>query len=140
MSEMRLNPDTMHDTLTWVVSSAQSSDWAIADLLAVELDPRARSAVELLTSSETTLATLVAAKSLFKALRLEGETAEDRRLGSVLYAAAIASALVFFNERISRQRAVSLKHAIMRMEDDLSLPEPLRVLACRAKSRLSAAS
>jgi len=133
---MKFDPDTMRSALSWVVDSTQAEEWAIADLLARELDPHARSAVHLLISPDTPLALLVRAKSIFKTLRVEGETPEDRHLGSVLYASAIAAALVHHGEHISRQREASLRRALARIDDDLSLPRPLRALASTALTRL----
>lgn len=134
---MRVDPGTMHETLSWTLLSESGPEWRIADLMAMDLDPGCRGVIELLTSGSTTLDTLVAAKSLFKTLRLEGETPEDRRLGAHLYAGAIAAAMVGFRECISRQREDDLRRAFERIRDDLSLPPPLRRLADRALAELN---
>lgn len=137
---MRVDPGTMHETLTWALGTETSGDWAIADLMARELEPASLGAVDLLTSGHATLETLVRAKAVFKTMRLEGETADDRRLGAQLYAAAIGAALVHFSQKVSRQRADSLGRAFRRIAEDLSLPPPLRTLAARAHARLRSTS
>lgn len=136
---MRLDPGTMHGTLSWVLASVRAPDWALADLLATDLDPECHGAVDLVTSSRTKLATLLAAKSLFKTLRIEGETIDDRRIGSILYAATIGAALVHFDERITRQRTDTLRAALLRIEQDDMLPDSLRALARTASPKLRAA-
>lgn len=133
---MRLDPAVLHDTLAWVLLTDPGAEWDVADLMARELDPQCSGAVELLTSPSTSLEMLARAKILFKTLRLDGETAEDRRLGSHLYAAAIAAALVATGDRISRQQDDSLRRAFARMKDEVTLPAPLRDLASRALRRL----
>lgn len=140
MNGHNLNPETMHGTLRWVLESAQTPEWEIANLLVRELDSEATSAVELIASKQTSLAVLVGAKRLFKTLRLEGETADDRHLGSQLYACAIAAALVHHNEFISRQRDESLRRAMERIADDYSMPPALRSLADMAAKRLGRAA
>jgi hypothetical protein len=132
----RVDPGMLRETLSWVLLSESGADWTIADHIAREFEPRCHGAVDLLTSDETTLETLLRAKDHFKTLRMEGETAEDRRLGAHLYAAAIAAALVSMGERISRQRDDSLRRAFRRMSADRALPAPLRDLAQRALERL----
>ncbi|MBM4113952.1 MAG: hypothetical protein FJ253_11395 [Phycisphaerae bacterium] len=135
---MRVDPDAMHETLAWVLNSESACDWSIADHMARELDPRCLGAIDLITSGHATLETLVRAKALFKTLRLEGETAEDRQLGSQLYAGAIAAAIVGFGEPATRQRPESLRRAFVRMQENLSLPPSLRQLARRAERALGA--
>lgn len=134
MPIQRQSPDPLllHGTLAWVRTASSDGHWTIADIMAREIEPRCAGALELLTSDNTTLESLAQAKLLFKALRVEGETREDRHLGAMLYAAAIAAALVRFGERITRQHDATLRRAFMRIEAEADLPEPMRLIASRA--------
>lgn len=133
-----LDPGTMHGMLSWIRASAGTPDMAIADLLARDLDPACQGAVDLLTSDATPVEILARAKGLFKTLRIAGETRHDRRMGAVLYASAIAAALVRFDERISVQRRDTLRRAFAQVESDAALPPELRAIARDAIARLTA--
>jgi len=137
LHDMNPDPGTMHGTLAWVLASVASSQWALPDLLAREVVPDCDGAIALLTSDETTLEELGRAKTLFKTLRIEGETLEDRSLGAMLYAATIAAALARFGERITRQRDGALRTAFARLAGNRALPRELRDLAQRAMTRLN---
>jgi len=133
-----LDPGTMHGMLSWILASAGTPDMAIADLLARDLDPSCAGAVDLLTSDRTPVEILARAKGLFKTLRMAGETRHDRRMGTILYASAIAAALVRFDERISVQRRDTLRRAFTQIEADAALPDELRALARDALARVNA--
>jgi hypothetical protein len=69
------------------------------------------------------------AKSAFKTMRILGETVADRRLGARLYLAAIASALVHHQQRISRQSDAALMRALDRLAIDRAVDARLQQLA-----------
>lgn len=116
----------------WAIEFDEDPAMAAADWLARDVKPGCASAVELLTSTETDLKTLDRAKSVYKTLRIVGETAADRRLGGRMYAAAIASALVLHGSRISRQSDQALVRGFEDLAEDSTMPEAIRDLAMRA--------
>ncbi|MBX3354681.1 MAG: hypothetical protein KF724_03165 [Phycisphaeraceae bacterium] len=131
----QVDPGLLRPTLAWVRAWSQSPEWAVADLVARELEPRCEGAIDLITSPDTSLTSLVKAKSLFKELRMEGDTLEERKLASQLYALTIAAALVRFDEFITRQRRASIKQAFQHLTQDDALPWSLRELARVALAR-----
>jgi hypothetical protein len=122
----------LSDALRWALHSAADPSMASADWLAMDIDPSCRSAVALLTDARVSLSQLRKAKSVYKTMRLVGETPADRRLGARLYAAAIAAALVRHGRRISRQSDAALRRAFHSVMDDEAVPEALRKMADKA--------
>lgn len=131
-----VDPGSMDGTLAWVLESTEHPAWALADELARDADPSCDGALGLLLRPSPDVAALERAKHAFKALRLEGETETDRHLGARLYAATIASALVHFNRRISRQRPWALLRAFSRLARDPAMPYALRQLGVAGDQRL----
>lgn len=121
----------------WAIEFEEDPAMAAADWLARDIKPGCSSAVELLTSSDTDLKTLNRAKSVYKTLRIVGETSADRRLGGRLYACAIASALVFHGSRVSRQSDQALMRGFEELATDAAMPDALRDLAARAQDLLA---
>jgi hypothetical protein len=122
----------LSDAMRWALDSAADPSMASADWLAMDIDPSQRSAVSLLTDARVSLSQLRKAKSVYKTMRLVGETAADRRVGARLYAAAIAAALVRHGRRISRQSDATLRRAFREVMDDESVPQTLREMAGKA--------
>jgi hypothetical protein len=122
----------LSDALRWALDSAADPSMASADWLAMDIDPTRRSAVALLTDAGVSLSQLRKAKSVYKTMRIVGETAADRRLGAQLYAAAIAAALVRHGRRISRQSDAALRRAFRSVMDDETAPDVLREMAGKA--------
>jgi hypothetical protein len=102
---------------------------AAADWLARDIDGRYGSAVELVADPGVSLENLQRAKSVYKTMRILGETAADRRLGAHLYVAAIAAALVVHRTRISSQSTAALRRGLQSLEQDDRAPHRLRALA-----------
>ncbi len=120
------------EALRWALDTTVNASMASADWLATDIDPSVSSAVELLTDRNVPIPHLRRAKDAFKTLRIVGETSADRRLGARLYAAAIAAALVWHGQRISRQSDAALERAFRRLIDDLDVPAKVRDLAGQA--------
>ncbi len=115
--------------LRWAMESSSQPAMAAADWLACDIDDRCNSAADLLLSEQTTLIQLRQAKSVFKTMRIVGETPADRRIGARLYAASIAAGLVRHNERISRQSNRALYRGFSALLNDRRMPNNLRDLA-----------
>lgn len=124
--------EQMSRALRWALDAGGDAAMASADWLAADINAEIDSAVALVTDSGTTLADLHMAKSAYKTMRLVGETAADRRTGARLYLAAIASALVHYEQRISGQSQAAMLRALRGMIDDPKAPAGLRDLAKRA--------
>jgi len=122
----------LSDALQWALDTSTDPAMASADWLAMDIDESRPSAVALLTDSAVTLSQLRKAKSVYKTMRMVGETAADRRLGARLYAAAIAAALIWHGRRISRQSDAALRRAFQSLLDDEELPAALREMAGKA--------
>ena len=103
------------------------ADWLVKDTLGTTEDAKT-----ILTSKTTSLGDLKRLKTIFKHLRIEGETTADRRLGARLYATAIASGLVFHEQLISDQSVPRLIQAFIDLEEDGNLPNVIRNVARQA--------
>jgi hypothetical protein len=126
----------LSDVIRWALEVEDEPAMAAANWLARDIDSNCRSAIDLLTLSTVPLDHLQQAKHVFKTMRMVGETKADRLLGGQLYLASIAAGLVHHGKRISRQSDRALRSALMRMVDDASVPNELRVLASNALRRL----
>jgi hypothetical protein len=121
--------ETMEDALRWALESMSQPSMTAADWLARDIDPSQPTVVGLLTNPKLTLTQVRQAKTVFKTMRIVGETSADRRIGARMYAAAIAAALARFRVRISTQSDVALKRGFQGLLDDRSMPMPLRDIA-----------
>jgi hypothetical protein len=119
----------LSDALRWALDTMQSPALASADWLAMEIDPHTNSAADLLSNPTITLEQVRKAKSVFKTMRIVGETSADRRIGARMYAAAIAAGIVRHGRRISRQSDAAIMRAMQGLVDDRRMPEDLRKLA-----------
>ena len=113
--------ETDHDPLFMI------ANWLVRDALNSDLD-----ATTALTSAHTSEADLLKLKTIFKHLRVEGETKADRRLGAKLYAVTIASGLVHHQKLISEQAPTRILQAFIDLENDRDLPEEIRSVARQA--------
>ncbi|UCD76409.1 MAG: hypothetical protein JSV91_05685 [Phycisphaerales bacterium] len=121
--------DRLAQALRWALESSGNPAMASADWLAEDIDPMHRSAVQLLTDPNVELQKLARAKSVFKTMRIVGETPADRHIGARLYAAAIAAALARHGKRISTQSERALRRGFQSLLNDKEMPKELRDLA-----------
>lgn len=126
----------MGETLRWALESAVDPATAAADWLARDIRPGCGGAVALVTDQGATIEELRAAKDVFKAMRVVGETGVDRRTAARLYAAVIAAALVHHDHRISRQSDRAVRRALTTLACDHEAPAALRSLATAGLARL----
>jgi len=128
----------MSEALRWAIEAEENPALAAADWLTRDISPRYQTAYDLLSDPDVSISDLVAAKNAYKTMRIVGETVLDRQLAARLYAAAIAAALVRFNQRISTQSPVTIKRALVLLENDPEVPEAVRNIAALAIHMLDA--
>jgi len=121
--------ETMEDALRWALDSISQPSMTAADWLARDINPSHSTVVGLLTDPRLTLTQVRQAKTVFKTMRIVGETSADRRIGARMYAAAIAAALARFRVRVSTQSDAALLRGFQGLLDDRSMPMPLRDIA-----------
>ena len=127
---MNLNGNTqLNDALRWALEAMQSPSIASADWLAMDIDPHAPSAAALLCDPNITLDQVRKAKSVFKTMRIVGETSADRRIGARMYAAAIAAGILRHGRRVSRQSDRAIIRGLEGLLDDRRMPPELNQLA-----------
>jgi hypothetical protein len=126
--------------LQWAIEATGDPALAAADWLARDLSPRHAGAFALLADPSASLDELRRAKTVFKTMRVMGETPADRDLAARLYAATIAAALVHHGERISTQNDASVIRALSSLELDAALPDSIRHVASLALQRLQRGS
>ena len=113
--------ETDHDPVFMI------ANWLVRDALDTDVD-----ATTVLTSEHTSETDLMKLKTIFKHLRVEGETKADRRLGAKLYATTIASGLVHHRTLISEQAPTRILQAFIDLDNDEQLPMSIRTIARRA--------
>ena len=119
----------LSDALRWALEAMQSPAMASADWLAMDIDPGAASAAALLANPHITLEQVRKAKSVFKTMRIVGETSADRRIGARMYAAAIAAGIVRHGTRVSRQSDRAILKGLQGLLDDRRMPPELSQMA-----------
>ena len=129
--------DHLSEAFRSALETSVDPSQAAADWLARDIDPTRPSAVALLTDPNVPLEHLKKAKSVYKTMRILGETSADRRLAARLYAAAIAAALVRHGRRVSRQSDGALRRGLKSLLNDADMPDRLRDLAGMALCELS---
>lgn len=122
-------PQQLSDALRWALDAMHYPAMTSADWLARDIDPEQPSAAAFLTNATITLQHIKQAKSVYKTLRIVGETSAERRIGARMYAAAIAAGIVRFGARVSRQSDRAVKRGLTSLLDDRTMPMPLRDLA-----------
>ncbi|HRP64305.1 MAG TPA: hypothetical protein PK400_13475 [Phycisphaerales bacterium] len=135
---MNTESDRIRVALRWALETSANASVAAADWIAQDIDPTQPSAIALLTRPDVPLQHLAQAKQAYKTMRILGESAADRRVGGVMYLAAIAAAIVLHGVRISRQSDRALLRGLRRLREDSSIPSPLADLARRAVEVLQA--
>ncbi len=120
------------ELLELILESGASPAIALTGWIAKEIEPASTSAVDLLVDPTTPLDRLHACKDAFKHLTLEGETADDRTIGAVYYAASIAAALAHHQVRISRQSDHAIENAFRSIWIDEHADLRLRNVAWKA--------
>lgn len=127
---MNSKPSREHlaQAMRWAMESSSNPAMASADWLVADIDPAQQSAVSMLSNPEVELRHLQKAKSVFKTMRIVGETPADRHIGARLYAASIAAALARHGKRISTQSERALRRGFQSLLDDPDLPDSLREL------------
>ena len=120
------------DSIEWAYSSDKNPAMTMADWLIHEINPSSKSAVEFIAHPDRTVEELTDAKEVFKGMRVEGESADDRRLAARLYTATIAAALVRHSERITTQSDEALTKALSGLAEDSDMDGRLRELASGA--------
>lgn len=144
MSDRRDTPDAAGSrialALQWAIEATGDPALGAADWLVRDLSPRHAGAFALLADPAATLEELRRAKTVFKTMRVMGETPGDRDLAARLYAATIAAALVHHGERISTQNDASVMRALSSLELDAALPDSIRHVASLALQRLQRGS
>lgn len=121
--------EQLSEVIRSTLEASIDSSMAAADWLARDIDPSSKSAFDFVTNEAVSLEHLQQAKSVFKTMRILGETSSDRRLAAKLYACSIAAGLVRHNCRITRQSDDALRRALQIVLDDAKLPDQLRDLA-----------
>ncbi len=124
--------------LNWALEAAHDPAMAAADWLVRDLSAAHDTAIGLIIDPDSSLDDLILAKTVFKTMRMVGETPHDRRLGARLYAASIAAALVHHGKRISEQSPEALRKALASIESDTDMPDSLRNIAALAIAALRA--
>jgi len=144
VSDRRDTPDAAGSrialALQWAIEATGDPALGAADWLVRDLSPRHAGAFALLADPAATLEELRRAKTVFKTMRVMGETPGDRDLAARLYAATIAAALVHHGERISTQNDASVMRALSSLELDAALPDSIRHVASLALQRLQRGS
>jgi len=133
------DPDSLVEAMRWALNEKSDPALSAVNWVAADIIPGCESICDLLGDPNTSLDRLEQAKNVFKALRMIGETPEERRLAARLYAATIAAAIVHHDTRISRQSDAALHRALSRLAGDVGCPDPLRPLIRRALRTLTPA-
>ncbi len=128
--------ESLRDTLAWVLRSLDDPATAAGDWIAYEVDDNRGTAVTLLTDPTTPLSRIRRARVLWSALRAEGETAEERTMGSRLAIAAAAAALLFHGERITPHDDAALDAAMRSVVADEAVAAEIRTMVRMAQKKL----
>ncbi len=127
----------LRDTLAWVLRSIEHPAAAAGDWIAYEVDPHRATAAGLLTDASVPLTRLQRARILYAGLRSDGETAEERAVGSRLAIACAAAAWLFHGARITNHDDAALLTAFRSVTADLTLEPAVREMVCAAERRLA---
>ena len=125
------------ESIEWAFSSDKDPAMTMADWLIHEIHPASESAVEFIVDPGRTTEELTSAKDVFKGMRVDGESTDDRRLAARLYTATIAAALVRHAKRITTQSDKALTKALEGLSEDAGVDGRLRELAAGAIRHLA---
>ena len=126
----------LRDTLAWVLQSIEHPATAAGDWIAYEVDPQRGTAAALLADAAVPLTRLQRARILYAGLRSDGETAEERAVGSRLAIACAAAAWLFHGARITNHDDAALLAAFRSVTADLTLEPTVREMLCSAERKL----
>ena len=126
----------LRDTLAWVLQSLEQPTSAAGDWIAYEVDPQRGTAAALLADAAVPLTRLQRARILYAGLRSDGETAEERAVGSRLAIACAAAAWLFHGARITNHDDAALLAAFRSVTADLTLEPTVREMVCSAERKL----
>jgi hypothetical protein len=126
----------LRDTLAWVLQSIEHPATAAGDWIAYEVDPQRGTAAALLADAAVPLTRLQRARILYAGLRSDGETAEERAVGSRLAIACAAAAWLFHGARITNHDDAALLAAFRSVTADLTLEPTVREMVCSAERKL----
>ena len=118
--------------LEWVLDTANSPAITLTTWIAREIDPSATTAIDMMADPNTPIDRLTSCKDAFKQLTVDAETADDRTIGAVYYAVAIAAAMANHKTRISRQSNHALENAFRNIWIDEGADLRIRDIAWRA--------
>jgi len=121
------------EPLRWACRVEHDAPSLATDMIAMDICERG---AENLFLESPTLEELITAKDCFKTLRLLGERGADRRMGVYLYLVAIATAMIQYDKRISRQSNDALRRAFSNMRDERHVMRSLRLIADKAMKLL----
>ncbi|MDG2200274.1 MAG: hypothetical protein P8K80_03730 [Phycisphaerales bacterium] len=124
--------------LGWAVETEADPSMATADWLVQDAAPDSNGLFVLVNDPKVPLETLKQLKEAFKAWRVMGENARDRRMAACCYALVIAAGLVHHGTRISTQSDAALLRSFQAIRLDKSCIERVRMLIDEAIRRLEA--
>ncbi len=127
----------LRDTLSWVLHSIEQPASAAGDWIAYEVDPSRASPAALLCDPSTPVSRLRRARILYAALRADGETTEERTLGSRLAVACAAAAFLFHGERLTSHDDAALLASFRSAAADEGLDPKVREMVSAAERRLA---
>lgn len=119
-------------TLGWAVETESDPSMATADWLVQDALPGAKGIFAMVNDPTVPVETLVQLKDAFKAWRIMGENARDRRLAACCYALVIAAGLVHAGRRISSQSDSALLRSLQTIRLDKTCAEHVRGLVEQA--------
>ena len=127
----------LRETLAWVLQSLEQPASAAGDWIAYEVDPARASTAALLCDPSTPVSRLRRARILYAALRAEGETSDERTLGSRLAVACAAAAYLFHGERLTNHDDAALLASFRSAAADAALDPRVREMVGAADRRLA---
>ena len=118
--------------LGWAVETESDPSMATADWLVQDACPRAAGIFSLVNDPDIPVEVLIQLKDAFKAWRVMGENARDRRMAAYCYALVIAAGLVHAGRRISTQSDGALLRSFQAIRMDKTCADHVRGLIDRA--------
>lgn len=118
--------------LGWAVETESDPSMATADWLVQDASPGTLGIFSLVNDPTIPLEVLVQLKGAFKAWRIMGENARDRRMAACCYALVIAAGLVHKQRRISSQSDAALLRSFQTIRLDKTCAEHVRGLVEQA--------
>jgi len=126
--------------LGWAVETEADPSMATADWLVQDAAPDSKGIFGLVNDPEVPCETLVQLKEAFKAWRVMGENARDRRMAACCYALVIAAGLVHHHKRISSQSDAAILRSFQAIRLDKNCAEHVRGLIDQAIRQIEAST